>query len=491
MNVEHTSSVSESVRRVRRDWLESPARFAYEVFGLEPWEAVDPATDGDNSQAGILRAVPHFDVIAARSGHKVGKSTSGAIIALWNYVLHREVKVVLTAPTNRQVNEAIWFETIRLWNLAHQRGWVFGGDPHISAAGGIRSGSRMIFGFAALRADSFSGISSPRVVYIVDEGAGVEDKMNEAIDGNSAAERAIKITFGNPTRTAGWFYKLFSTQAGTGAKLFHINSERTPTALGVKSIPGMASARWIERMRRLYAPHETHPVYFARVTGEFPLQAAASVHSVADVDRALTRWTSSVPTDVLSLPLVLGVDVARFGDDRSVIFPRRGCYVYMPHVVAGLDTEQLTDLVNRVALDLRTNRERTIDVTPIDAQVDEIGIGAAVVDKLRRMKGRVRPVGLNSSSSPKDPIYLNLRAEMWFDGAAFVRDGAMLPPSEHLRSDLLEPRFFFSPIGKLQVESKDDIKERLSRSTDEGDGFGMAAYQPRVVRPRVMPFQYR
>lgn len=157
---------------------------------------------------------------------------------------------------------------------------------------------------------------------------------------------------------------------------------------------------------------------------------------------------------------VIGVDPARFGGDRSVIFPRQGLYAGKPEVYRGLDNMALAD---RVA--------GYIDKWRPDAVFIDAGNGAGVIDRLRQLHHDV--IEVHFSGAPSANRYLNKRAEMWFDLRDWLHSGGCIPDISDLKQDLAAPTYKFTASDKIQLESKDDLKARGLPSPDLGDALAL------------------
>lgn len=178
-----------------------------------------------------------------------------------------------------------------------------------------------------------------------------------------------------------------------------------------------------------------------------------------DMVQAATRRLYGEP-DYMYSQKRLGVDVARFGSDKTVIYCRQGLKAGPFIVLEKLDTQQIAD---RVALAvIRTNAEMVF--------VDQTGVGAGVVDALRRL--RVRTIGVDSSSEPTDARYFNKRAEMMYGLADWIKAGGWLPDDPILRQELTAAQYGFKN-GKVLIEPKDKIKERIGRSPDRADALAL------------------
>jgi hypothetical protein len=171
----------------------------------------------------------------------------------------------------------------------------------------------------------------------------------------------------------------------------------------------------------------------------------------------------------------LAVDVARYGRDKSVVSKRKGFKIYDLKEYQGYST---TELSTRVDNEYRTR--------PFDGvAVDTIGVGAGVFDKLKSMGVRGLIEANVSMRAEEEKVYQNKRAEMYFSLKEFVSRGGKLPNDKELREELLAITYFYNPTsGKIQLISKDDIKETLGRSPDKSDSVALHFFQK--VRPNSM-----
>ena len=178
------------------------------------------------------------------------------------------------------------------------------------------------------------------------------------------------------------------------------------------------------------------------------------------------------------LPLVIGVDIARFGDDNTIISPRRGTMAYRQICYHGLDNMQVVD---RIAAYINQNH---VAMCFIDA-----GRGEGVIDRLHQL-GYANvievPFGAKAADSAK---YENKRAEMWCEMAEWMKEGS-IPDDADLRMDLTAPTYKFSRNGRIMLEAKADIKERLKRSPDGGDALALTFAMPVAGRAFRKPPVY-
>ncbi len=201
--------------------------------------------------------------------------------------------------------------------------------------------------------------------------------------------------------------------------------------------------------------------------------------SLSDVEAAAQRVI--LPDQVRLAPRILGVDPARFGDDRSVIFPRQGLAAFKPDIYRGIDN---MELAARVA--------QKIEEWKPEAVFIDAGNGAGVIDRLRMLGHDV--VEVHFGGRPTAQQYLNKRAEMWFAVRDWLKMGGAIPNLVDLKQDLAAPVYWYDAAGRIQLEPKDDIKKRGLPSPDLGDALAVTFAHPVAprsefdeVRERIQP----
>ena len=182
------------------------------------------------------------------------------------------------------------------------------------------------------------------------------------------------------------------------------------------------------------------------------------------VRQAKARYYS--PESFNFAPVVMGVDVARFGSDASVIQVRQGLYAHDPIVYRGLNN---MDLADRVAFQIDTHKPAAVFI--------DSGAGAGVIDRLRQLRYSVIEVPFGGQANNPN-LYANRRIEMWDEMRKWLEAGGKLPNNLTLESDLCAPTYGWNPSGKKILESKDKIKERIGRSSDLGDALCLTFAAP-------------
>lgn len=454
----------ELAARLLGRWRDDPVSFARDVFGVEPWDR----------QAEILRAVAAHPRVAVRSGHKCGKTTAIALLAWWWFVTRPRARVVFTAASARQVRSVLWKEIVRLGRHAAKFAIVPPDSISESPESGVRlPDGREILGFSTDDPERMAGFSGPNMLFLVDEASGVAAAIFEAIEGNRAGGARVCM-ISNPTQTSGTFYEAFHSAASFWHGI-HISSEEVALATERGAIPrglGLADPSWVAE--KLAEWGEGDPRYDVRVRGNFPAQGEDCMISLALVSAAMRRDELEAPA---SGPLEIGVDVARYGTDKSVIAARRGRRVFPLRVLAGFDVVEVAGAVVEVLEELRRGPESAV------VRIDTATMGAGVADILRRQEEdlRIRIEDVFASSSSTAPGYSRLRDQCWGALRDFLREGGALPDDPALRADLVAPVYGFDAQGRIKVESKLELRKRIGRSTDLADAVALAVFRTESV----------
>jgi hypothetical protein len=332
------------------------------------------------------------------------------------------------------------------------------------------SEDRYAMGLSADTADQFQGFHSPNMFIVVDEAEGVSEDIYEAIEAIMTSAEPRLLLIGNPTTVTGSFRRAFYQER-------HLYHTVTISALdcpnvedGKVVIPGLTTAEWVQE--RLETWGEDNPIYRARVLGEFPDQADDSLIKLSDVEAAVQRDLSLVADTEAGASgdeeVALAVDVARFGSDRSVILRRRGDCVEEIRTFHDMDTMQLTGWVVSAIKEFG----------PARIYVDEIGVGAGVVDRLREEGYNVRGVNV-ARSARQDNLFANLRAEgYWRLRELFAAGRISIPQDNQLMGELAALRYTYDSQGRVLIESKESIRQRGLPSPDKADALMLAFLEP-------------
>lgn len=200
--------------------------------------------------------------------------------------------------------------------------------------------------------------------------------------------------------------------------------------------------------------------------------SAAADNVLIPIDLVTTacnkKWTDG---DIFGAPRVLGVDPARFGDDRAVIIRRQGLQAFTPKVYTKIDN---MTLVARVV-------DEILDWKP-DAVFVDAGRGEGVIDRLRQL-GYDNIFEVNFSGSPMAPaVYANKRVEIWDNMKQWLMDGGALPNLPDLKADLVVPTYDYDSANRMRLESNEKIKERLGKSPDIASALAVTFAMPVKVK---------
>jgi hypothetical protein len=382
-----------------------------------------------------------------RSGHGVGKSSCASWLMIWFLLTRYPVKIVVTAPTASQLFDALFAECKR---------WIKELPTPIKSLLEMKSdrielGSSPTEAFISARTsrsespESLAGVHADHVLLVVDEASGVPESVFEAAYGSMSGKDATTILLGNPTRSSGYFFETHT----------RLRDSWWTKQVSCLDSP-LVSPDFIKEMEVKYGIGSN--AMKVRVYGEFPTAEDDTLISLHAVEQASKR----VVEQPEGTPVVWGLDVARYGDDASVLCIRQGRHLIELHSWKKLS---LMELAGRV-LDLLNSA----DEPPEEILVDSIGLGAGVLDRLRELDISARGVNVSESPAMADR-YANLRAELWDLTKQWFNEEVQIPNDDSLIADLTAPRYSFNSSGKMLVESKAETKKRLGRSTDFADSL--------------------
>lgn len=452
-------------QRIKTD----PTWFVRKVLGKHPW----------NKQVEILQSVRDHPRTAVRSCHGIGKTFNSALAVLWFLYAHVRSIVLTTAPTWRQVEKLIWKEIRAAYSEARcpLGGTLMPKSPELQ----LVHNRWYAAGISTNDGNRFQGEHEEHILVVVDEAAGVGENIFEAIEGVLTTQGARLLLLGNPTAIGGTFYSAFrSPMFNTIA----VSAFDTPnfTTFGITEAD-IASGEWEAKIGdtplpypKLITPSWVHGRYVdwgpesipyeARVRGNFPVQGDDTLIPLVWIELAMERW-HDMPA---GQPVEIGVDVARFGSDKTVLALRRGARVDPLRVHAQKRTTETTGLVIQLAREENTNSIR----------VDDIGVGGGVTDTLEERGFRNVGVDVSTSAIDSERFY-NLRSELWWDlrerldpDTARNPDPIGLPPDNDLMGELAAVKYKINSRGQIQIEAKEEMKKRLGRSPDRADAVVLA-----------------
>jgi hypothetical protein len=443
-----------SRERIMRWRKGGPALFAVEALGMPEHYDAKRGTGVMDWWWEASKKLVLSHRLSIRSGHGVGKSAFLAITVIWFMTCYFPCKIPATAPTAHQLEDVLWAE-IAKWHrvleekmpaLAAQFEWTRDQYRMLAAPKESFAVARTA---RADKPEALQGFHSDNLLIVADEASGIPDIIFEVGQGALSSDGAFAILTGNPTRRSGFF---FDTH--------HKLRERWETVVVSGENCPLVSQQFKDDIAHQYGGESN--VYRVRVLGEFP---SADEDVVIPLD--LCEAAKMRDVDVYG-EIIWGVDIARFGKDRTVLVKRRANATIAPHRSwSGQDTMQTA---GRIYADWL---ETSINQRPKNIFVDVIGIGAGVVDRLQELGLPVSGVNVAEEASVSE-LYLRLRDELWFRARKWLeKKDCKLHEDETLIAELSLPKYSITSTGKLKVESKDEMKKRYPQSPDVADAFCM------------------
>jgi hypothetical protein len=408
---------------------------------------------------------------SVRGPHGLGKTFTVALAILWFALVNDgevEWKAPITASAWRQLTKFLMPE-VHKW--ARRIKWSkVGREPFNERTELLQLSLKLKTGEAfALASDNsamIEGAHADRMFYVFDESKEIMANTWDSAEGAFASGDCYFLSVSTPGEPVGRFYDIQSHKPGYTD--WHVRAVTLAEAIRA----GRVNQVWADARKEQWG--EESAVYQNRVLGEFASSEAEGIIPLSWIEKANARW--DIWNDAKpQLPFkTVGVDVARSGEDKTVLALRFANVITELRRYSKQDTMETVGRV-KVVLDAHGGK----------AVVDVIGIGAGVVDRLREMKMEVAPFNASERTDYKDSSgemgFTNCRSASWWRVRELLDPASgedlALPPDDLLTGDLAAPHWKMTSGGKIQVESKDDIKERIGRSTDDGDAVVMAFWE--------------
>ncbi len=431
-------------------------RFAWDELEPHEWQRDVLVSIGERLKSGELSTHSAIQEAVA-SGHGIGKSCLVSWLILWAIATCVDTKGVVTANTENQLKTKTWAEVAKWFAKWRYRHWfkltataIFSNDADHEKTWRID-----MIAWSERNTEAFAGMhnAGKRILLVFDEASAIPDTIWEVSEGALTDEdtEILWVAFGNPTRNIGRFRECFG-------KFRHRWSNRQIDSRTVPGTNKVQLQKWIEDYG------EDSDFCRVRVRGMFPAASANALLGPEEIDAAMAKEHPLGSQDHAAL--ILGVDVARQGDDSSAIAKRRGMIAWPIRMMRIPDTMLVA---NQVAQEM--------DSSHADACfVDETGgYGAGVVDALRQINRD--PVGIQFGGKPMDARYFNKRAEMYFELAKWVKSGGQLPLDQELKEELCATEYSFQG-DKFRLCGKDEVKELIGRSPDKADALALTFAYP-------------
>jgi hypothetical protein len=471
------SDLIEAIARYQHDPL-GFARFAFpwgeagseldDEKGLRQWQAELLDIIGQKLREGAASAAQGGDGhqpirIAVSSGHGIGKSALVSMVIHWAMATMPMTKVVVTAGTGVQLRTKTWPELAKWHQMSLCKHWFAFEATSIRAADpALKDVWRCDqVTWSENNNQAFAGLHNKkrRIVLIFDEASAIADSVWEVANGALTDEdtEIVWLAFGNPTEPTGAFRACFGADAAQWIT-------REIDARQVEGTNKKEMQSWID------AYGEDSDFVRVRVKGQFP--RTSSMQFIGNDVVAAARKREVSPH--LHEPLICGVDVARFGDDQTVIALRKGrdCRSIPWIKLRQADTMAVAAKVAEL------HRHYRFDAIHVDGG----GVGGGVIDRLRQLNIAVREVQFGGRADRNqldiDPTrYANKRAEMW-GTLRQALDGLAIPDDPELARDLTGVQYGLNARDEIQLERKEDMKKRDLASPDCGDALALTFAYP-------------
>lgn len=452
------------------EYRKAPVLFAQEVLKFEP----------DEWQRDALTDLAENPKVSIKSGQGVGKTGMEAVALLWFLCCYPYPRIVATAPTKQQLHDVLWSEVSKWMSksplLSEILKWT---KTYIYMAGN----EKRWFAVArtATKPENMQGFHEDNMLFIVDEASGVADPIMEAVLGTLSGENNKLLMCGNPTRTTGTFYDSFNADRAQ-YKCHTVSSRKSPRT----------NKDNIASLDRKYGRDSN--VVRVRVDGEFPNQEDDVFISLTDIEQCSDR-IYELPEEKAMPFVIFGVDVARFGDDETVIYRNFKGKIELAKSIRGQD-------LMRTAGDIVSLYKQTVKEFPqytgrIYVNIDDTGLGGGVTDRLREIKreqslSRLFVIPINAAEKIETDTkegkeaaeyYNNLTTHMWAVLRDLLRnrDVEISDDSESI-AQLSSRKYFMASNGKIELESKKEMKKRNLPSPDRGDALALSVYIGKIKK---------
>jgi hypothetical protein len=404
-----------------------------------------------------INAVPPVQFSTA-SGHGIGKSCLSAWLIIWIRDTRPQSMGVITANTAEQLRSKTFSELSKWHDISLTKHWF---QLNAGSAGSLNMYHKQdkTWGCSGQtcqenNSEAFAGQhrATSTSYYLFDEAGGIPSPIFDVRQGGLTDGEPMTFDFGNPTRNSGRFFENME------GKFRHRYIRRSIDSRTVAITNKELFKEWEDDFG------EDSDFFKVRVKGEFPSASEMQLIPRDYVDKGVGLDVVVTPAD----PLVMGVDVARFGDDASVIYFRQGRDAESQglHIYRSMDTMTLASEVARLA------REGNPDAIFIDGG----GVGGGVVDRCRQLALEVIEINFGSKATMSG--YANMRSQMWGNMRDALRDGVRLPDHDDLRSDLTSLEYGYNLRNDLQLETKADAKKRGIASPDIADALALTYCLP-------------
>ena len=444
-----TANIEELARQMKR-YITDPAAFVVNVLDAHP----------DKWQEEALQAIGTQPRISIRSGHGVGKTAFEAWCVSWFLFTRPYPKIPCTAPTQQQLFDILWPEISKWLKRSPLLDELFEWQKTKVV---MKAMPERWFATArtASKPENMAGFHEEHLLFVCDEASGIDDSIYETIEGALTTTDAKLILCGNPTKNSGIFKRSFFEDR----ELYWTKKVSCFDA-------ALVADEYSQRLIKQYGMDSD--VVRVRVLGDFPKTEPDGLIPLELVEAAMMR-----EADVETTPetmLEIGADIARFGDDETIIAPRIG------GKVLGLHHFTKQDLMTTCGKVLSITKGAMKDYAKPHAiiRVDDDGVGGGVTDRLREI---ILEDGLdidvvachNGGRANDREHYANWITEQWCGLKKRLVDGDIsLPQDDELAAQLSTRKYTLNSRDQIILEDKKTYKKRIHRSPDRADALVLA-----------------
>lgn len=475
---ESLTETREVLSKIYKKYRDNPVFFVEHCLGHKTW----------SKQREILLSVASNPYTVVRASHSVSKTFTAAEIVCWFFNSYPNSKVITTAPTWRQVRDLLWSEIGKNYRTTRYK---LEGDCQVTAVRSNRT-EHYVEGFSSDKSVSVEGWHAPEILFVLDEAKGIPQWVWDSLKGSMTGGfcRCLVISTTDGIKPGEYYHRIFTDpQVGKKWNKIHIAAKDNPYVTGEKfrsisisdlnrpdkfeftyTDPGdfniqMATPTWMKECADEWGKDSV--LYITKVEGEICDKGLDSIIHLGDVLKMFDNHREESISDEGQIEI--GADIARFGEDTTVFYKRKGMKVIGRREFSKQDTKKTSDKLMEFS-----GTDKNIRI-----KVDDTGLGGGVTDNLTAAGYNVIPINFQNVAMDQNK-YPNTISEMWYEVAPLIPE-ISAPHSDRLQTELVNRQSKgLDKKGRRCIESKKDYKKRGFRSPDDADAFLLCFYTGQV-----------
>ena len=446
---------------------DDPAAFFEDILEITP----------DPWQAEVLEDISKYPRVSVKSGQGVGKTALEAGLVLWFLTFRPYSRVVATAPTRQQLYDVLWAEIDKWRSDCLLKDYIKWTKTKVYIDG--EESRWFATAKTATKPENMQGFHEDHMLFIVDEASGIDDRIMEAILGTLTGTDNHLLLCGNPTKTSGTFYDSHTRDA----ELYRRHT--------VSSMDSSRTNREnMESMIKKYGWDSN--VVRVRIRGEFPSQEDDTFISSEAINQCTDRLYE-LPEGKGMPFVIIGCDVARFGDDETIIYRN---FKGRCKLVRHRRGQDLMATVGDLVREYKRIREEFPEYTgKVFVNIDDTGLGGGVTDRLREVKqeqklNKLYVIPINAAEKIETDTaagkesaehYNNLTTDMWANMKELLEHREIVIPDDgETVAQLSCRKYRMASNGKLELEPKKEMKKRGLDSPDRADALALSLYTGKI-----------